>query len=78
MSEKNFIQTWPREGGTFVHIAGQADYTLCGLDAAGDDTIHARNPKYLEGERVVTCPDCRHVVKIVKRYLGKNKNPTAE
>jgi hypothetical protein len=58
---------------TRVHLYGLGDsYTLCGLDTAGDDTVHDRQPEALEGKKRVTCEDCQQIISIVKGHLKKD------
>lgn len=72
-----FIRTWRHRsegGGTSVHLDGISDsYTLCGLDTAGDDRVHAKPPQELQGVHRITCPDCLRVIEEVERYLRFKK-----
>lgn len=60
------------DGGQSTHIEGPGnDYTLCGLDIAGDDVIHDKPPEMLEGRNHrITCKQCLEAVKVVKVYLS--------
>lgn len=61
------------EGRVRTHLEGAGDsYTLCGLDTAGDDLIHDRDPEKLPpGKHRVTCEDCQQTIRIVVSHLGK-------
>ena len=72
-----FIRTWKRKdegGGQRTHLDGPgASYTLCGLDTAGDTTVHAKPPQELEGfNHRITCEDCKQVIEYVREYLAHN------
>lgn len=62
-----------RDGGeTRTHLEGIGDsYTLCGLDTAGDETIHGKPPTELpSGKHRITCEQCLQVIAIVREHLG--------
>jgi hypothetical protein len=61
-----FIKTYTANG-VENHLPGKGDYTLCGLDAVGDDLIHLRDPEANNDYRV-TCPDCLEIIRIVSIY----------
>lgn len=61
-----------RDGGeTRTHLEGIGDsYTLCGLDTAGDDTIHGKPPIELPpGKHRITCEQCLQIIAIVREHL---------
>jgi len=70
----NYWKTW-HEGKTRTHLDGIGDsYTLCGVDTAGDDLVHDRDPERLHGMQmhVVTCEDCQQIIAIVRDHLDCN------
>lgn len=62
-----------QNGGQTTHLDGIGDsYTLCGLDTAGDASVHDKEPEELPpGKHRVTCEQCQQVIEIVKGHLKK-------
>lgn len=71
----NYWKTW-NEGVASVHLQGIGDAALCGLDLAGDDLIHDRDPEPLAGKIRITCPHCVDLIEKVNCHLSEN--PKAE
>ena len=67
-----FIRTCT-ENGIENHLAGQTDFTLCGLDTAGDDEIHCLEPVEHNDDWRVTCADCRRIIEVVEKYQKRLK-----
>lgn len=69
------------EGGeTRTHLEGIGDsYTLCGVDTAGDFSVHAKPPIALTGiKHRISCEHCQDIINIVLGHLyGKRLNPKA-
>lgn len=68
------IQTW-NDGDSRIHLRGLSDFTLCGLDAVGDDLVHDKDPVILEGRPKVTCEHCLDIIRIVKAHLKEKQYP---
>lgn len=66
-------------GGTQTHLEGIGDsYTLCGLDTAGDDMVHAKQPVELPaGKHRVTCAHCQQLINLVREHLKASNDPSS-
>ena len=68
-----YIKTWKLKvdgGGQATHLEGIGEsYTLCGLDTAGDDHVHAKPPEMLKGRHRVTCLHCKQIIALVVEHL---------
>lgn len=70
MNKSVYYRTW-NEGKTRIHLEGISDLSFCGLDLAGDDTIHDKDPVRLEGLHRVTCEDCKALLEMAKDHFEK-------
>ena len=73
-----FVRTYrlSDEGGEQrTHLVNPAhDYTICGLDTAGDELVHRRQPEILEGNNHrLTCEHCQGIVRTVEEFLNRHK-----
>lgn len=60
------------EGGCTTHLEGIGDsYTLCGMDVAGDDSVHRKPPETLSDGKPhrLTCEHCQQIVALVREHL---------
>jgi hypothetical protein len=68
-----YWKTWDH-GKTEIHLNGFGDsYTLCGLDTAGDDSVHDRQPEQISGTHRITCEHCQGIIGIVLDYIKEKQ-----
>lgn len=70
-----YVKTFGEPGETKIkiHIVNPGrDFTICGLDIAGDNMIHDKPPKSFprREKHRVTCEDCLHIIEAVKDHLS--------
>lgn len=57
-------------GGQSTHLEGiGCDYTLCGLDTAGDDVVHRKPPEVVPGKPRITCRHCQQIIDLVVEHM---------
>lgn len=74
MNYRRTVRTASEGGETRTHLGSGlgADYTLCGLDTAGDPGVHAKDPEEITDHKPrITCEHCQAIIEVVKEHLGR-------